>query len=236
MSKVPISPISGKYRIIYIALLLAFALSILYWFLVRRGFIFAIAEIPEVLCLQGCPAEEKLHIPPVAKELLNYNKPLPELLGTTIDKQKISLLIEKYKHRLTVYYDLKPIKSYPVVFGGNPTGDKFKEGDKKTPEGILRVRDLYPHPVWSKFIWLNYPNPSSWRKHFQAKFQAKSNGKVAWSDSIGGEVGIHGVPEDGDNAIDARNNWTLGCPSLKNKDVEEIYQWVKVGTIVEIVP
>ncbi|WP_390842477.1 MULTISPECIES: L,D-transpeptidase [Nostoc] len=28
----------------------------------------------------------------------------------------------------------------------------------------------------------------------------------------------------------------MGCPSLKNKDVDEIYQWVHKGTVVEILP
>ncbi|MFM2061579.1 MAG: hypothetical protein RLZZ507_1249 [Cyanobacteriota bacterium] len=36
--------------------------------------------------------------------------------------------------------------------------------------------------------------------------------------------------------IDAKNNWTLGCPSLKNKDVDELYKFVQKGTVVEILP
>ncbi len=35
--------------------------------------------------------------------------------------------------------------------------------------------------------------------------------------------------------IDNQQNWTLGCPSLKNKDVEELYKVVKIGTLVEVV-
>ncbi|WP_235526544.1 L,D-transpeptidase family protein [Nostoc piscinale] len=131
-----------------------------------------------------------------------------------------------------MYYDLKPVKSYPVVFGSNSVGDKYGEGDKRTPEGILKVRDLYPHPQWSKFIWLDYPNGQSWRKHFQAKI----NGKLAWHIPIGGQVGIHGVPIGTDKMISDRYNWTLGCPSLKNQDVDELYQWVEKDTVVEILP
>jgi lipoprotein-anchoring transpeptidase ErfK/SrfK len=36
--------------------------------------------------------------------------------------------------------------------------------------------------------------------------------------------------------ISDRYNWTLGYPSLKNKDVDELYQWVQKGTVVEILP
>ncbi|MEA5575747.1 L,D-transpeptidase [Anabaena sp. UHCC 0451] len=206
--------------------------SVFYGLLLRTGLIFPVTAIPEVLCISNCQTEQKIHNPIIGDELLNYDQPIEKLITQPINKQKTSILIEKSKHRLTIYYELKPIKSYPVVFGANPTGDKRGEGDKKTPEGILQIKDLYPHPQWSKFMWLNYPNNQSWRKHFQAKI----NGELAWNIPIGGEVGIHGVPAGGDEMIDARNNWTLGCPSLKNKDVDELYQWVKKGTIVEILP
>jgi hypothetical protein len=34
--------------------------------------------------------------------------------------------------------------------------------------------------------------------------------------------------------IKYRSNWTLGCVSLENKDVEELYGFVQKGTAVEI--
>ncbi|MDJ0617114.1 MAG: L,D-transpeptidase [Calothrix sp. MO_192.B10] len=206
--------------------------SLLYLVLVRRGFLIPLTDIPEVLCLNGCPSPQKIHNPTPENGLLNYNQPLNKLITPTIDQDKTSILIEKSKHKLTLYYNQKPIKSYPVVFGSNPKGDKLREGDNKTPEGILRIKDLYPHPQWSKFIWLDYPNPPSWRNHFQAKMQ----GKLPWYHSIGGQVGIHGVPPGTNGMIDNRTNWTWGCPSLKNQDVNEIYQVVKIGTLVEILP
>jgi hypothetical protein len=43
-----------------------------------------------------------------------------------------------------------------------------------------------------------------------------------------------GVPQGRDEMIDARQNWTWGCPSLKNQDVDELYKLVKTGTLVEI--
>ena len=191
-----------------------------------------VEQITQVLCFQDCQPEPQLHTPLAKDELLNYDQPLEQLVTTANNNKKISLLIEKSRHRLTLYYDLKPLKSYPVVFGTNPVGDKQAEGDSKTPEGILQIKDLYPHPQWSKFLWLDYPNTRSWRKYFQAK----TSGKLPWHIPIGGEVGIHGVPVGRDNMISDRYNWTLGCPSLENKDVDELYQWVQKGTVVEILP
>jgi murein L,D-transpeptidase YafK len=167
-----------------------------------------------------------------SKELLNDRRSLRELLPGNIQRDKISILVEKSKYRLTVFSNLQPIKSYAVVFGTNPLGDKLAEGDRKTPEGIYRIRSLYPHPNWSKFIWLDYPTPQSWREHFQAKL----SGKLNWSSTIGSEIGIHGVPSQRDNLIEQRSNWTWGCVSLKNQDVNEIYEFLGSGTLIEIVP
>ncbi len=217
---------------IKIILLLVLSTSTLYFLLARLGFIFPISDIPEIFCIKDCQSPQTIHSPIPGNELLNYKQTIEELIGKSIDKNKTSILIEKSKYRITLYYNQKPIKSYPVVFGSSPTGDKFKEGDRRTPEGIHRIKDLYHHPSWSKFMWLDYPNAVSWRKHFQAK----SQGKISWFNSIGGEVGIHGVPKGSDEMIDKQQNWTWGCPSLKNQDVNELYKVVKIGTLVEVIP
>lgn len=164
-----------------------------------------------------------------AQEYLNYNKPLTELIEQ-IDSDSISILIEKTEYKLTLIYCNKRIKSYPVVFGSNPVDDKLREGDSCTPEGSFEVRDLYPHKSWSKFIWINYPTNDSWRKHNSAK----ASGDIPQNASIGGEIGIHGVPQGYDNMIDENYNWTLGCISLKNADVNEVYSIIKRGIKIEI--
>jgi lipoprotein-anchoring transpeptidase ErfK/SrfK len=60
--------------------------------------------------------------------------------------------------------------------------------------------------------------------------------KIPWYTSIGKDVGIHGVPTNGDKLIDTQVNWTWGCISLKTADVNEIYRVSKSGTLVEILP
>ncbi|PZD73902.1 hypothetical protein C1752_01593 [Acaryochloris thomasi RCC1774] len=220
-------------RKIVVGVLILSGAAGLYGVLSRLGYVTPVSALPSVLCFDGCLSAEAMHKLPAEKGLLNGDAALTSLLGTdTPNKQNISVLIEKAKYRLTIYDDRQPIKSYPIVLGSAPTGDKLREGDRKTPEGIFRIRDLYPHESWSKFLWLDYPNKTSWRKHLAAK----RSGKLDLSATIGGEVGIHGVPEGNDAWIDARQNWTWGCPSLKNKDIDEIYNVVQVGTVVEIVP
>ena len=212
--------------------------STLYLLLFRLGLLMSPQDLPAVLCGDPCAPQSPLHPIVQGEEFLNLtnlNQPLEQIINTISTEpnlDKISILVQKSDYRLTLFYDLKPLKSYPVVFGENPSGDKFVQGDQKTPEGILQIQDLYPHPEWSKFIWLDYPNPQSWRKHFQAKL----TGEIGLLAPIGGEIGIHGVPQGLDILIPQRSNWTLGCVSLRNGDLEEIYPFLSPGTRVEIVP
>jgi murein L,D-transpeptidase YafK len=187
---------------------------------------YAIANphIFELPCITDCEAR-------AANEFLNKDKAIADLINLKkLDKKAIKLVVEKSKYKLTVYYQKKPIKSYAIVLGGNPKDDKLRQGDKRTPEGIFRVKDLYYHSEWSKFIWLDYPNQDSWRKFTQAQ----ARGEVTAKDGIGDEIGIHGVEKGNDWLIDRKINWTLGCVSLKNKDVDEIYSLLQKGTTIEI--
>lgn len=142
----------------------------------------------------------------------------------------VDVLIDKSDYKLSIYAADTLVKEYDVVFGGNPVDDKHKEGDKCTPEGVFGMRDKYPHKSWSKFIWIDYPNEDSWRKFNKRK----AEGIIKDGESIGGEVGIHGVPDGMDHVIDNKQNWTLGCISMRNNDVNEIYPYITKQTKITI--
>lgn len=165
------------------------------------------------------------------KNAVHSNLSLPKVIDSLcIGKNKIYILIDKSDYALYVRANDIILKKYPVVFGGNAIDDKIMEGDNCTPEGKFSMISKYPHTAWSRFIWINYPNDDSWRKHNIAK----KEGRIPGNATIGGEVGIHGVPVGMDYLIDNRENWTLGCISLKNKDIEELYPYITKNTIIEI--
>jgi len=143
----------------------------------------------------------------------------------TIDKDSISIKVFKSKYRLNVYYKGKVLTAYKCVFGPNCTLQKLQEGDRRTPEGTFTILDVKGHDKWEKFMLLDYPNEES-RRIFE---NAKANGLVPSSARIGGNVGVHGIWPNGDNVIDLKHNWTDGCVSIKNKDVEELSKIVKPG-------
>ena len=143
----------------------------------------------------------------------------------TIDRDSIYLKVIKAKNRLQVYHKGKLLTAYKCVFGPNHLVPKQCEGDRRTPEGTFTIQTCKDHAKWDKFMLLDYPNEES-RKQFE---ENKRKGVIPKCATIGGSVGIHGIWPNGDNVIDLKHNWTDGCVSLKNADVEELAKLVKPG-------
>lgn len=140
------------------------------------------------------------------------------------------IIIDKSKYELTVVDGQGWLATYPVVFGNNDLGDKMMAGDRKTPEGIYTLVNKRVDNRWDRFLALDYPTRAD-----IAKFNyRKQHGLIPKSAQIGGGIGIHGVWPHEDYAVDQYQNWTEGCISMKNKDVDELYRLVPVGTKVYI--
>ncbi len=148
----------------------------------------------------------------------------------TMDKRQVQLVVDKTAYMLKVFYRKRAIRAYKVTFGPQPKQDKCMEGDRCTPEGSFTITNLNPKSMYNKFMLFSYPNEASW-----AKFnELKRNGKIPASARIGGAVGIHGIWRGGDELIDLGVGWTDGCVALKNKDVDELFTLVGIGTKVII--
>lgn len=144
--------------------------------------------------------------------------------------QNYSILIDKSDYELNVYDNAGWLVAYPVVFGSNDLKDKYWEGDRRTPEGHFRIISKRVHEKWDRFLMLDYPTPES-----IALFNdRKSRGIIPPNAKIGGGIGIHGTWPHEDYAIDRYLNWTMGCISMKNEDVEALYRYIPVGTPVTI--
>lgn len=195
-----------------------------------------------VILLSACPQAQQAHstqentMRNIPYQPAEPDQPLQTLLPADYQKSKVHFLIEKSKYRLRVLYQAeaqaKEIKSYPVVFGFGAGPDKRREGDGATPEGSFRIRNLYPHPSWRYFIWFDYPTAESLQKHQQAK----ATGLIPADATVGGEVGIHGVPAGQDALILEGTNWTAGCIALSDAHIQEIYQVAQKGQQITIQP
>jgi lipoprotein-anchoring transpeptidase ErfK/SrfK len=148
----------------------------------------------------------------------------------TMPVAPVHIVIDKSSYELYVYDKLGWFATYPVVFGNSSLEDKKMEGDRNTPEGDFKIASKRVHEKWDRFMGLDYPTQESLDK-FKRR---KQRGEVPANASPGGGIGIHGTWPHEDYVIDRYKNWTNGCISLKNEDVEDLYSYVPVGTPVTI--
>jgi murein L,D-transpeptidase YafK len=141
--------------------------------------------------------------------------------------EKINLIVvEKAKRVLTLYDGAKAVKSYRIVLGGNPIGDKEEEGDLRTPEGRYTIDGKNPNSSFHLSLHVSYPDK-------QDKTAARRRGV-----SPGGAIMIHGTPSyiEALYATGLYPDWTAGCIAVSNSDIDEIYKRVSVGTKILIKP
>jgi murein L,D-transpeptidase YafK len=138
--------------------------------------------------------------------------------------------VDKSDYELQVYDDEGWYATYPVVFGNKSLGDKMMEGDRKTPEGSFRIVSKRPHDRWHKILVLDYPTKESWEKFNKRKAQ----GLIPKSAKIGGGIALHGTWPNDNIVVDDYTNWTQGCVSLRNNDLDELYPFLHPGTRIMI--
>lgn len=140
------------------------------------------------------------------------------------------LVCDKSDYSLTVFDEDGWLVKYPVVFGSDDLGDKLYEGDRRTPEGVFKITNKRVHEKWCRYMGLDYPTKDSYTKFNQRK----ANGSIPQNARIGGSIGIHGTWPHEEYAVDQYKNWTLGCISMKNEDVKELYSMMPAGTTIVI--
>lgn len=143
---------------------------------------------------------------------------------STIQVDKV--IVYKSKRELQLLFKDRVVTKYKIALGGNPKGHKEQEGDQKTPEGKYKIDWHNPNSQFYKSLHISYPNK-------QDKLRAKKLGV-----SPGGDIFIHGLPKTWASIgkAHALHDWTLGCIALTNKEITEIYNNVKDGTVIIINP
>ena len=134
------------------------------------------------------------------------------------------IVIHKSSRRLELYSDGKLVKSYKVSLGPAPEGAKTCEGDGKTPEGVYRIVGRNSKSAFHRSLRVSYPNEQDRAR--SAKLGCRT----------GGDIMIHGLP-NGYGWIGAGHlakDWTAGCIAVTDAEIEEIWNAVADGTLVEI--
>ena len=145
-----------------------------------------------------------------------------EIAAESREKGTPAIVVSKIDRRLTIYKHGKPSKTYEIGIGRNGLSDKLLAGDGATPEGSYRVVKKLSRSRYRKALLLNYPNDED-RREF---FRLKKMGLIPRRAGMGGLIEIHGGGKEG---------MTYGCVSLKNRDMDEVFELVPLGTPVAIV-
>jgi lipoprotein-anchoring transpeptidase ErfK/SrfK len=146
-----------------------------------------------------------------------------------------SVTIFKKRHQLILYYKSRLFKSYHAVFGRSfEPGTKLWEGDRRTPEGVYAIVEKHPSRRWDWFLTLNYPNALDRYRYEQMRDEGELPREDGHPVGVGGRIGIHGSDEPELNRGDI--NWTTGCISVDDEDVEELTRLLPKGTLVIINP
>ena len=131
-----------------------------------------------------------------------------------------SLLVAKERRELRLLHNNQVLKKYIFELGFAPEGHKQFEGDGRTPEGAYLIDRKNPRSRFHLSIGVSYPNARD----------------IAYAEEMGrspgGDIFIHGTP----SKYAGQSDWTWGCLAVTNKEMEEIYSMVGVGTPIFIYP
>jgi murein L,D-transpeptidase YafK len=155
------------------------------------------------------------------------------------DLKEPRLIITKSKRTLAVFDGDTKIKSYTIVLGFDPKGDKEIEGDGRTPEGNFYVFTKNPESKFHLSLGLSYPGKEDAERGLKQNLITREEhdeiiAAIAelrmplQKTKLGGEIYIHG----GGTASD----WTEGCVALDDAQMTELFDAIPVGAKVTILP
>jgi murein L,D-transpeptidase YafK len=134
------------------------------------------------------------------------------------------IVVDKSDRKMELRHRGWVVRVYHVALGKTPKGDKVKQGDAKTPEGVFKVNSRNDKSQFYLSLGIDYP---------QARHVAKAR-KGGYDP--GGDIMIHAQPNQLPAGRVMKGDWTLGCIAVTNAEMDEIWAHTGGGTVVEIRP
>ena len=135
--------------------------------------------------------------------------------------QVTRIVVYKADKQMYLLHSDKVLEKFQIHLGFAPTGHKQVEGDGKTPEGRYYIDRRNPNSDFHLSLGISYPN-------YVDRARAAAMGQ-----SPGGDIFIHG--QKGPRIANG-GDWTWGCISVTNREIEQIYAMVGRGTPIDIYP
>lgn len=136
------------------------------------------------------------------------------------------VLVKKSERKLLLMSAGRAIREFSVALGPRPHGPKLAAGDERTPEGDYVLDGKNSNSAFYKSIHISYPNERD-------RERAERLGVRP-----GGSIMIHGQPNVTQWPADVAQtfNWTNGCIAVTDRQMDEIWDAVDVGTPIRIQP
>lgn len=141
---------------------------------------------------------------------------LPEVDFVLVDKSERTMWLYaqgRVVHRVT-----------GLQLGGAPVGPKHFQGDRKTPEGRYTLDYGNPDSGYHLSLHISYPGAAD-------RAFAAAQGR-----NPGGQVFIHGQPNDWPAGTRVPGDWTDGCIAVSDEEIEALWAAIPDGTPIEIRP
>jgi lipoprotein-anchoring transpeptidase ErfK/SrfK len=179
------------------------------------------------------------------KGLVECKKPLEKLRRRFgLQTGEAALIVKVSEQELYLIKDERIVRSYPVSTSKYGTGNE--EGSNKTPLGTHRIYKKVGEGVKIGTIFKACINTGRIAKVYHDTTDVEQDfvitrimclegleagiNKGEGIDSLERRIYLHGTPEEGLIGRPASH----GCIRMKNDDVVELFDLVKIGTLVEI--
>jgi lipoprotein-anchoring transpeptidase ErfK/SrfK len=175
---------------------------------------------------EGAPGRDIVSEPAVRAIVfsLTHNQRRPVRLPVERIPQSVSrttfgpvIVIRRGSNHLYLYDGMRPVRSFGVATG---------QSAYPTPTGQYSIEVMWRYPWW-------YPPDSPWAKGAKPIPPGPGNPLgTRWMGLTAPGVGIHGTPDDASIGYSASH----GCIRMHIPDAEWLFDHVRIGTPVFIVP
>lgn len=149
------------------------------------------------------------------------------------------VVVHKSSRNVALCKSGKLVKNLRAGLGSKPVGDKVKQGDGRTPEGVFYVPRLVPYSSFYKAFLISYPSVDAASRGFagglissavRSQIQSAHSACVEppQDTALGGDIELIGHGSSAD--------WTAGHVALDDKDVDVLWSSIGVGDSIVIIP
>ena len=136
------------------------------------------------------------------------------------------VIVKKSEHVMYIMSGKTVLAKFKVALGADPKGQKHREGDEHTPEGLYILDYKNSDSRFYKSMHISYPNAEDVKA-------ARAAGV-----NPGGQIMIHGQLNGFGwlAPITQHFDWTDGCIAITDAEMDRFWKLVPVGTTIEIRP